>query len=70
MAHVDVVAIVRVKPEAIEVARPQIEVLIEASRAEQGVLRYDWYHDAHEPTTFVVIERYASQEAFEQHKAT
>jgi len=29
MAHIEVIAIMRVKPEAIEVARPQVQKLVE-----------------------------------------
>jgi quinol monooxygenase YgiN len=69
MPH-EVIAIIRVKPEAIEIARPQIVALIEASRKEEGVLRYDWYHDAHEVGTFIVLETYVDHHAAELHRAS
>lgn len=69
MAHqIDVVAIFRVKPEAIEVARPIIVKLIEETRKEPGLIRYDWYQDAKEPGTFIALETFASPEAFEAHR--
>lgn len=67
MAHFQVVAFLRVKPEAIEVARPHIAKLVEATRKEPGCVKYDWYQDAKEPGTFVVLETYANAEAFEAH---
>lgn len=68
MAQIEVVAIFRVKPEAIEQARPQITKLIEETRKEPGNIRYDWYQDAKEPGTFIAIETFANVEAFEAHR--
>jgi quinol monooxygenase YgiN len=61
--EVDVLVILRVKPESIEANRPTVETLIEATRKEGGVQRYDWYQDAKEPGTLVILETFKSVEA-------
>ena len=70
MAHFEAIAVFRVKPEAIEVARPHIQKLVEETRKEAGCIRYDWYQDAKEPGTFIAIETFANAEAFEAHRQT
>ena len=65
---VNVVAIMKIKPESIETARPQVEKLIEQTRQEKGCLRYDCFQDAKEPGTFVIIEEFADQAAFQAHR--
>lgn len=70
MAHLEVVAIFRVKPDAIEVARPQIEKLAQETRKEPGCIRYDWYQDVKEAGVFIVIETFANAEAFQAHGQT
>ncbi len=67
MSKLEVVAIFRVKPEAIEVARPSIVKLAEETRKEPGCLRYDWYQDTKEPGVFVVLETFADEAAFAAH---
>ena len=53
---VSVVAIVKIKPEFVEAGRATVEQLVEASRKEEGCLRYDWFKDIKEEGTYVVIE--------------
>ena len=60
-------AVVKVKPESIETLRPVLEKLIEETRKEEGNLKYDWYQDAKEPGTFIAIETFKNQEAFQAH---
>jgi quinol monooxygenase YgiN len=68
--QVDVVAILRIKPESIEAARPTVEKLIEETRKEEGNVRYDWYQDSKEAGTFVVLETFKSLEAFQKHNGS
>ena len=65
---VEVIAILKMKPECVEVARPHVTKLIEMTRQEKGNIRYDFYSDLKEPTTFVCIERYTDLAAVEAHK--
>ena len=62
-----IVAVIHVKPECIEAARPVQAKLLEATRKEPGCNRYDWYQDIKEPGVLVVIENYSNMEAFEAH---
>ena len=39
-----------------------------ASRAEPGCERFEIYHSDHEPSTFLLVERWASQSALDQHR--
>jgi quinol monooxygenase YgiN len=42
--------------------------LIEASRAEPGNVAFDAYRKLDEPRTYVLLERYASRQAFADHR--
>ena len=64
---VEVIAIVKIKPECIETARPEVEKTIEAVRKEEGCIKYDWYQDVKEPGTFIVLETYKTMEALQAH---
>ena len=51
----NVVATLYIKPDCIETGRPVLEKLIEGTRKEEGMLRYDFYADIKQPGVFVVI---------------
>jgi quinol monooxygenase YgiN len=59
--------VIKFKPEFIETARPKFEYLVEHTRKEPGVLKYDSYLDANEEGVLLVIEKYINKEAFEAH---
>jgi quinol monooxygenase YgiN len=61
MAEVNIVAFIRIKPEAIETARPTVQELVNKTRAEPGNLRYDLFQDVKEDGTFILIEKFANQ---------
>jgi quinol monooxygenase YgiN len=42
--------------------------LIEASRGEPGNVAFDAYRKLDEPRTYVLLERYASRQAFADHR--
>jgi quinol monooxygenase YgiN len=65
-----VAATVQVKPEAQEQALAAITTAIEAAHGEPGCVAYALHRDRAEPSRFVIIEKWASQEALEQHGQT
>jgi quinol monooxygenase YgiN len=49
---------------------PLYRRLAEASRAEPGNLAFEVYRELDDDRTIVLLERYASPEAFEEHRRT
>lgn len=47
-----------------------IEELATASRAEPGNISFDAYRKTDDPSKLVLLERYASRDAFAAHRAT
>jgi quinol monooxygenase YgiN len=47
-----------------------IEELAAASRAEPGNISFDAYRKTDDPSKLVLLERYASRDAFTAHRAT
>lgn len=58
---------VRIPPENLEAARPVMEQMIRASRAEDGCIDYAYAVDVLEPGLVRVTERWASREALAAH---
>lgn len=63
-------AVLPIKPEAREAFLAGAAGLVEASRAEPGVLEYGLHESVETPSTFVMIERYADEDAFGAHIAS
>ena len=61
---------VRVAPEKIAAARPAMEAMIRASRAEAGCLDYAYSTDVLDPGLVRVTERWESREALAAHFQT
>jgi quinol monooxygenase YgiN len=61
---------VRVPPENLERARPVMEQMIRASRAEPGCHEYAYSIDVLDPGLVRVTERWESREALAAHFAT
>lgn len=61
---------VRVPPERIEAARPAMEAMIRASRAEAGCLDYAYSMDVLDPGLVRITERWESREALAAHFGT
>ena len=61
---------VRVPPDRIEAARPAMEKMIRASRAEAGCIDYAYSIDLLDPGLVRVTERWESREALKAHFAT
>jgi len=58
---------VRIPPENLEAARPVMEQMIRASRAEAGCLDYAYAIDVLDPGLVRVTERWESREALAAH---
>ena len=65
--QVTVVAISHFKPESLEALKPIGDKLIEATRKEEGNLKYDWYADVKEKGVAIAVEKFKSMEAFQAH---
>lgn len=63
-------AVLPIKPESRETFLQAVPQLIEASRAEEGVLEYGLHESIESPGTFVMVERYADQAALDAHFAS
>jgi len=61
---------VRLPAESIDAARPAMETMIRASRAEAGCLDYAYSLDLIEPGLVRVTERWESREALAAHFTT
>lgn len=71
MAEVlNVVALVKIKPEHIKDVEPLVKALAEKSRAEEGISRYDIFRVKEKEGVFVFLEQYKSEEAIKAHQET
>ena len=61
---VNIVVTLKMKPECVEEAKPQVDKLLEQTRQEKGNRRYDYFQDISDPGTFIIIEEFADQAAF------
>lgn len=61
---------VRIPPANIEAARPVMEQMIRASRAEPGCIEYAYSIDVLDPGLVRILERWESREALAQHFRT
>jgi quinol monooxygenase YgiN len=58
------------KPGTEGTVLPLVEQLVDATRSEPGNLSFDPYRSLSDPTSYVLLERYASREALTAHRAT
>jgi quinol monooxygenase YgiN len=65
-APIDLIATIAVRPEVLPVAAALLLEYGEVVRAEPGNVRFEAYRDR-DSGSMVIIERYASAEAFEAH---
>lgn len=61
---------VRIPEGALEKARPAMEAMIKASRAEKGCIEYAYSVDVLDPTLIRVAERWVSRDALTAHFQT
>jgi quinol monooxygenase YgiN len=62
-----VIGHLKIAPEKIAAARPHIRTVLEATRKEAGCLLYAFAHDALEPGTIRISERWANWETLQAH---
>ena len=67
MEQLTVVAKIKIRPDVLKEAIVAIEALVKASRAEVGMINYDFHQSVDDPTEFVVYENYKNEEAFRTH---
>lgn len=65
-----IVGTVRLPPENIELARPAMRAMAEASRVEEGCIQYVYAEDVFVPELIHVKERWADQAALDAHFAS
>lgn len=65
--HVQVIAQIQVRPEAIDELQRAWLAVVEPTRAEPGNHRYEIFQNEEDPTHFVAVEEYSSPEAFQAH---
>lgn len=70
MSELNVVAIIPAKPETEDAVRAALQALVVETRQQEGCLAYDLFESSSSPDTFVMVERWASQEALDQHLAS
>lgn len=58
---------VRIDPDRIEAARPEMEAMIQASRAEPGCIDYAYAIDLLDPGLVRVSERWRDRDALKAH---
>jgi quinol monooxygenase YgiN len=68
MPELQVIAHHTMKEGAEEEVLALVPQLVAASRAEPGCVSFDAYRKLDEPRTYVLLERYASREAFAAHR--
>jgi quinol monooxygenase YgiN len=66
-AQVVVTAIVNVRSDARDEALAALTAGIEATHGEDGCLAYALHEDNTQPSRFVIVEKWASQDALEAH---
>ncbi|MBA2349464.1 MAG: antibiotic biosynthesis monooxygenase [Solirubrobacterales bacterium] len=62
-----VVATVEVKPGSEEAVQALLETVITHTHTEEGNISYALHRDFEQPGRFVMVERWASREALEEH---
>lgn len=70
MPDIDVVALITAKPGSEDVVREALSSLVEPTRAEEGCIDYYLTVSAADPTVFVTVERWRSQDALDAHMKT
>ncbi|GAB5468786.1 MAG: hypothetical protein Kilf2KO_18160 [Rhodospirillales bacterium] len=61
---------IRIRPDALEAARPIMRAVLEASRAEKGCLLYAYALDVLDPGLIRISEQWESMEDLKAHAAS
>lgn len=67
MPDLEVVAVIQAKPGSEAVVQRALQDLVEPTRAEDGCISYELKVAATDPTTFVTVEKWRSQDDLDQH---
>lgn len=65
-----VLGTVQLAPKKLDGARPAMERMVSASRAEEGCIAYGYGQDVLDPDTIHVVEKWRDMAALEAHFAT
>lgn len=65
-----IVAIMTVKPEAVNDILPIFQAVVQGSQEEEGCIFYNLHQDVANPTKFVMLEEWKSQDAIDFHNST
>lgn len=70
MSELNVVAVLTAKPGSEQIVREALESLVEPTKAEPGCVSYALYSSAVDPTVFITIEQWSSQDDLNAHMTT
>ncbi len=70
MSELQAVATIPAKPASVDHIRAALRTLVSATREEEGCLAYDLFESASAPGTFVMVERWRSQDDLDAHFRT
>jgi len=65
-----VLGTVKLAPEKLDDARPAMEKMVAASRAEPGCIAYSYAQDVLDPETIHVVEKWRDRQALTEHFGT
>jgi len=65
-----IVAIMKVKPEAVSEIKPVFEAIVKGSQSEEGCIFYNLHQDINDSTRFIMLEEWKSQDAINFHNET
>ncbi|TKI04856.1 putative quinol monooxygenase [Martelella alba] len=66
-ADIHVVAVIEGKPGSAETIKAILAPCVEASRKDEGCLKYDVHQDRERPDHFIFVEHWASEALLERH---
>ena len=69
MSKVKLIAKIKAKPEFLEEIKAGLSGLVAPTRKETGCIQYDLHQDQKDPTTFIFLEEWESQEHLTAHSA-
>jgi quinol monooxygenase YgiN len=70
MSDLNVVAVLKAKPGSEDTVGRALGALVVPTRAEEGCISYELFRSAADPTTFITIERWRSQDDLDAHMQT
>ncbi len=66
--HINLVVLVKVKPEHIKDAEPIVKELAEKTRKEGGNIKYDVYRVNEKEGVYVILEQFKTLQDIEAHR--